>query len=170
MKRYLWLLLIVPTLALAQSQGPYGIFGGPIPSGTLALAANVPAGTYAFTTDKGLVVDTGTAWVNAVAVAAGTKFTLTPTGCTPSATAGGATAGTITLAATCTSIVIIMNGASGLTAATGWHCSVGDRTAQLAGTYIPEWYENSSTTTTATIPIPGAVGTTDVIAFSCAGF
>jgi hypothetical protein len=101
----------------------------------------------------------------------GTKFTIAATGCTPSATTGGATAGTITLASgPCTSIVITMNGATGLTAPNGWKCSVGDRTAQAAGTYIPEWYENSSTTTTATIPIPAAAGATDVISFACTGF
>lgn len=103
-------------------------------------------------------------------ISGGTKFSITPTGCTPTSTAGGATAGTITLAATCTSIVITMNGATGLTSKVGWHCDVGDETAQTSGTYIPAWYENSSTTTTATVPIPGAVGTTDVISFSCTGF
>lgn len=98
---------------------------------------------------------------------ANTKFTLTPTGCTPSSTTGGATAGLITLASgPCTSIVITMNGATGLTAANGWTCDVGDRTSST----IPAWHETSSATTTATIPIPAAAGATDVLSFSCTGF
>lgn len=99
---------------------------------------------------------------------AATTFTIAATGCTPSATSGGAFGGTITLATgPCTSIVITMNGATGFTAAHGYHCSVGDRTTQLAGTWIPEWNETASTTTTATIPIPSAAGATDVISFQC---
>lgn len=102
---------------------------------------------------------------------ASTTFTIAPTGCTPSAHAGSATAGTITLAAgPCTSIVITMNGATGLTAPNGWHCNVGDKTAQNAGTWIPEWPESSSTTTTATISIPAAAGATDVMSFACTGY
>lgn len=100
-------------------------------------------------------------------IVGGTKFTLAPTGCTPSATSGGATAGTITLAAgPCTSIVVTMNGATGLTAPVGWNCAVHDRGA----TTIPTWGESASSTTTATIPVPGAVGATDVLSFSCTGF
>jgi hypothetical protein len=60
-----------------------------------------------------------------------------------------------------------MNGATGYTAPATYHCSVGDRTATAAGTYIPAWIESASTTTTATIPIPAAVGATDVISFFC---
>jgi fibronectin-binding autotransporter adhesin len=100
-------------------------------------------------------------------VVGGTKFTLTPTGCTPSATTGGGTAGTITLASgPCTSIVITMNGATGLTATNGWNCDVHDRTA----TTIPKWGESASSVTTATIPVPAAVGATDVLSFKCTGF
>jgi len=104
-------------------------------------------------------------------VVGGTKFTFAATGCTPSASSGGATAGTITLAAgPCTQLVITMNGATGLTAPNGWTCNVGDRTAEGSGTYIPAWYESASTTTTATIPIPPSVASTDVIRFSCTGY
>jgi hypothetical protein len=102
---------------------------------------------------------------------ASTTFTLAATGCTPSAHAGSATAGTITLASgPCTSIVITLNGATGLTAPTGWHCNVGDRTTQNAGTWIPEWNETATSTTTATLPIPAAAGATDVISFACTGY
>ncbi|MDR5728316.1 MAG: hypothetical protein RB191_12885 [Terriglobia bacterium] len=97
-----------------------------------------------------------------------TKFTVAATGCTPSATTGTAFGGTITLAAgPCTSLVITMNGATGYTATTGFSCQVSDRTTQTAGTWIPEWGETSSTTTTATIAIPAAAGATDVISFNC---
>lgn len=100
---------------------------------------------------------------------ANTTFTIAPTGCTPSAHTGGAFGGTITLASgPCTSIVVTMNGATGFTAAHGYKCSVGDRTTQTAGTWIPEWNETTSSTTTATIPIPAAAGATDVITFGCA--
>jgi hypothetical protein len=98
----------------------------------------------------------------------GTAFTITPTGCTPSATSGGPFGGTITLAAgPCTSIVVTMNGATGFTATHGYDCNVGDQTAQAAGTWIPRWGQTANTATTATIPIPAAAGATDVISFTC---
>lgn len=123
-------------------------------------------GEIAYTTDStaALVFCTGSTWAGT----GGTQFTYTATGCTPSAAAGSATAGTITLASgPCTSIVITPNGAQGMTAANGYHCNVGDRTTQNAGTWIPSWGESASTTTTVTIPIPAAAGATDVISFSC---
>jgi hypothetical protein len=99
---------------------------------------------------------------------ASTTFTIAATGCTPSAHAGGPFGGTITLASgPCTSIVITMNGATGFIASTGYHCSVGDRTAMAAGSWIPAWSESATTTTTATIPVPAAAGATDVISFTC---
>jgi len=123
-------------------------------------------GQIAYTTDgtAALAFCNGTSWAGA----GGTTFTITPTGCTPSAHAGSATAGTITLATgPCTSIVITPNGAIGMTAPTGFHCNVGDRTTQNAGTWIPQWGETATTTTTVTIPIPAAAGATDVISFAC---
>lgn len=105
----------------------------------------------------------------AAQLAANTTFTIAPTGCTPSAHAGGAFGGTITLATgPCTSIVVTMNGATGYTAAHGYDCSVDDQTTQAAGTWIPKWGQSAQSTTTATIPIPAAAGATDVISFSCA--
>jgi hypothetical protein len=123
-------------------------------------------GEIAYTTDgtASPVFCNGTSWVGS----GGTTFTISATGCTPSAHAGSATAGTITLASgPCTSIVITPNGAVGMTAPNGFHCNVGDRTTQNAGTWIPEWGESASSTTTATIPIPSAAGATDVISFDC---
>lgn len=95
---------------------------------------------------------------------AGTKFTTT--GCSVSATTGGATAGTFTLGANTCSVVITLAGATGSTAPNGWTCAAHDRTAptiQIGG-------ESSSTATTATIAIPVTAGATDVISFSCEGF
>jgi hypothetical protein len=78
MKRYLWLLLLLPSLAFAATaMGPYGVFGGPIPSASLPLATSVPNNTYAFTTNMGLLYDNGSAWV---AVSSGGSGTVTTTG------------------------------------------------------------------------------------------
>jgi hypothetical protein len=104
-------------------------------------------------------------------LAANTTFTIAATGCTPSAHAGGAFAGSITLAAgPCTSIIVTMNGATGYTASNGFHCNVGDKTTQNAGTWVPSWGESASSTTTATIPIPAAAGATDVVTFACSPY
>lgn len=134
-----------------------------------SVAATVPTG---FSVAGSPVTTSGTLAISHSGdVVGGTTFTITPTGCTPSAHAGGATAGTITLASgPCTSIVVTMNGATGLTAPTGWHCGVGDRTAQNASTWIPNWGESASNTTTATIPVPTAAGATDVLSFACIGY
>lgn len=91
----------------------------------------------------------------------GTKFTAS--GCTNSATAGGATAGTFASGTTgaCT-VVITMNGATGLTAPTGWVCAVSNQTtANLIR-------QSASTTTTATVT--GTTVSGDVIAFHCMGY
>lgn len=151
------------------------VSGSPITStGTLAISLSgtaLPIANGGTGSTSGLPVAniTGLATGMAAYLAANTTFTITPTGCTPSAHAGGAFGGTITLAAgPCTSIVVTMNGATGYTAAHGYDCSVDDQTAQNAGTWIPKWGQTASSTTTATIPIPAAAGATDVISFSCA--
>lgn len=94
----------------------------------------------------------------------GTKFTTS--GCSVSSTTGGGTAGTFTLGANSCTVVITMNGATGLAAANGWSCTAHDKTTiadLISG-------ESSSTTTTASIVIPVTAGSTDVISFSCAGY
>lgn len=95
---------------------------------------------------------------------AGTKFTTS--GCSVSSTTGGATAGIFTLGANTCTVVITMNGATGLTATNGWTCQAHDRTA-IADLILGE---SSSTTTTASIVIPVTAGATDVISFSCEAF
>jgi hypothetical protein len=97
-------------------------------------------------------------------ISVGTKFTTS--GCSVSSTTGGATAGLFTLGANSCTVIITMNGATGLTAPNGWTCNAHDRTtvADIIGG------ETSSTTTTASIAIPVTVGSTDVISFSCMAF
>lgn len=97
-------------------------------------------------------------------VSTGTKFTTS--GCSVSATTGGAAAGTFTLGANSCSAVITMNGAVGATAPNGWTCQAHDRTAPT----VLIGGDASSTTTTATFTIPAGAGATDVISFSCAGY
>jgi len=126
-------------------------------------------GQVAYTTDNtpAFAFCNGTSWVSG----GGTTFTMAGTGCTPTGATGGATTGKFTLASgPCTVVTITFNGAVGMTATNGWHCDVGDDTAQNAGTWIPHWGQSSSTTTTAAIPIPAAAGTTDVISFNCSQY
>jgi len=97
-------------------------------------------------------------------ISIGTRFTTS--GCSATPTAGGATAGTFTLGANSCTVVITLNGATGITAPTGWTCAAHDRTAPT----VLIGGESSSTTTTASITIPAGAGTTDVISFSCTAF
>lgn len=94
----------------------------------------------------------------------GTKFTTT--GCSVSATTGGASAGTFTLGANTCTVVVTLAGATGVTATNGWSCSARDRTAPT----VLIGGESSSTTTTASIAIPVTAGATDVISFNCTAF
>lgn len=112
---------------------------------------------------RGMFDANGMFIVNSGVMSAGTKFTTT--GCSVSATAGGATAGTFTLGANTCSVVITFAGATGATATTGWNCQAHNRVAAPVALG-----ESASTTTTATIPIPVTVGATDVVSFSCIAF
>ena len=46
--------------SVAQIPGPYGVFGGPIPS--YLLPSGAPLGSTAFTSDYGMMVSNGTTW------------------------------------------------------------------------------------------------------------
>lgn len=96
------------------------------------------------------------------AISAGTKFTLS--GCSADTTVGGAIAGKFTshTTGTCT-VVLTLNGATGLTAPNGWHCHADNLTtpANLIS-------ESASTATTCTVT--GTTVTGDVISFSAMGF
>jgi hypothetical protein len=98
-------------------------------------------------------------------VAAGTKFTTS--GCSVSATTGGAWAGKMTLGANTCTVVITLNGATGVTAPNGWTCGENDETTAAGNTGL---YESGSTATTASLVVPATAGTTDVIDFSCAAY
>jgi hypothetical protein len=95
----------------------------------------------------------------------GTKFTTS--GCSVSATTGGATAGKLTVGANTCSVVITMNGATGLTASNGWSCKANDETTAAANSLL---YFSTNNATTATLSVPSTAGTTDVIDFHCMAF
>lgn len=120
--------------------------------GTLADAGNVASGTAIANIDVRPTVAS-------LANAAATKFTAS--GCSISATSGGATSGTYTsgTSGTCTA-AITMNGATGLTAPNGWVCSAFDRT-----TAADAQLQTVSSATGATIA--GTTVSGDIVAFSC---
>ena len=129
------------------------------------VAANGATNGRSFSANGGLAQLTSTGFTEGAGIASiGTKFTTT--GCSVSSTTGGGSAGIFTLGANSCTVVLTMNGATGITAPNGWSCQAHDRTAPtvlLGG-------ESSSTTTTASITIPAGAGTTDVISFACIAF
>ena len=92
----------------------------------------------------------------------GTKFTTS--GCSVSATAGGATGGTYTSGTTgaCT-VVVTMAGATGFTAPAGFVCSADDLTT-------PANLQSQSASSTTTATITGTTVSGDVVAFHCHGY
>lgn len=90
----------------------------------------------------------------------GTKFTTS--GCSVSATTGGAAAGTFTVGANTCTVVVTINGATGMSATSGWSCFASDQTAPTVAIS-----QSATTTTTASFSIPAGAGTTDVIRFGC---
>ena len=95
------------------------------------------------------------------AITTGTKFTAT--GCSVNTLLGSGTAGTYKsgTTGTCT-VVVTLNGGTGITAPTGWSCFANDRTTP-ADTIT----NTASTTTTATFY--GTTVSGDVIEFACIG-
>lgn len=87
----------------------------------------------------------------------GTKFTLT--GCTAGTTVGGATAGQFASGTTgvCT-VVLTMNGATGLIAANGWSCFAADITAG----HLVDFTQTATSSTTCTISATTTSGDTVV--------
>lgn len=92
----------------------------------------------------------------------GTKFTLT--GCSAGTTVGGASAGQFASGTTgaCT-VVITMNGATGLTATNGWSCNASDLTT-------PANLFDQSATTTTTVTLTGTTVSGDTITFHCEAY
>lgn len=93
----------------------------------------------------------------------GTKFTTS--GCSVSATTGGATAGKFTVGANTCTVVVTMNGATGLTAPNGWACHIADTTST---TVLVE--QSATNATTASFSVPVTAGTTDVFVWGCIAF
>lgn len=95
-------------------------------------------------------------------ISTGTKFSTT--GCSLSATTGGANVGTYVSGTTgaCT-VVITMNGATGASAPNGWICQANDIT-----TTADVQRQTATNATTATIS--GTTVSGDVINFSCLGY
>lgn len=98
---------------------------------------------------------------NGFIASSGTKFTIS--GCSAGTTVGGATAGTFVSGTTgvCT-VVITMNGATGLAAPTGWVCAISNRTT---GNLTRQ---TASSTTTCTVE--GTTVTGDILSFSAIGY
>lgn len=89
----------------------------------------------------------------------GTKFTIS--GCSAGTTVGGAQAGTFVsgTTGTCT-VTITLNGATGVTAPTGWACFASNRTTKA------NIFTQDSSTATAVV-MSGTTVTNDVIQFGC---
>lgn len=90
-------------------------------------------------------------------ISGGTKFTIT--GCSAGTTVGGASAGTFVsgTTGTCT-VVITLNGATGLTAPNGWVCHADDRTT-------PANLISQSASSTTTCTVTGTTVSGDVLSF-----
>ena len=93
----------------------------------------------------------------------GTKFTIS--GCTAGTTVGGATAGSFASGTTgaCT-VVITMNGATGLTATNGWACHASNTTTPA------NLIDQKSPVSTTQATLSGTTVSGDVITFGCIGY
>lgn len=111
---------------------------------------------------NGAILDTNGIIATGAQINLGTKFTTS--GCSISATTGGAMAGTYTSGTTgsCAAVITI-NGATGATAPNGWSCQANDKT-----TVADLQHQTATTQTTATIT--GTTISGDVINFSCVGY
>lgn len=156
-------------LAILQ-QGATNTIVGNATSGTANYTALAIGGCS--TSSSGLIWTTNTGWgcntaINAATstglVSTGTKFTTS--GCSVSSTTGGAAAGTFTIGAANCTVVVTINGATGLTAPNGWSCAADDTSAL---TILVS--QSSSSQTTASFNIPVTAGNTDVVKFFCMGY
>lgn len=101
-------------------------------------------------------------WRAASYQSGGTKFTIS--GCSAGTTVGGATAGTFASGTTgaCT-VVITMNGATGITAPNGWSCNADDLTT-------PANLISQSASSTTTCTVTGTTVSGDTISFMAIAF
>lgn len=139
--------------ATASASGAVEI--DPVNAGTNSTANTLQFQTFNFLTSSGLGKFAGIA-------SEGTKFTTS--GCSVSATVGGATAGTYTsgTSGTCT-VTITMNGATGQTAPNGWACYAQDVTT-------PADAQTQTTTTATAAVISGTTVSGDIVRFHCLGY
>lgn len=120
---------------------------------------------------NGVIINAGlaTGYVkNTAFISIGTKFTLgSGTGScgTTSTTLGGASAGSFVCTGTAGAgtIVVTINGATGLAAPNGWACSGSDITSGVA------WSQSATSTTTCTLKGTTAANT-DVVVFQAQGY
>jgi hypothetical protein len=99
-------------------------------------------------------------------ISSGTRFTAT--GCTSiTSPVGGAAAGKFTIGASGCTVVITMNGATGITAPNGWSCHANDETTAAGNTGL---YFSANNATTATLTVPAGALANDVIDFGCLGY
>jgi hypothetical protein len=94
--------------------------------------------------------------------------TFTTTGCSVSATTGGATAGKMTIGANTCTILITLAGATGVTAKHGWSCGANDETTAAGNTQL--YFTAANSATQVTLSVPATAGTTDVIDFRCTAY
>jgi hypothetical protein len=113
-------------------------------------------------TTTGTSVISGCSMVGGIQSCTATKFTIS--GCSAGSTLGGATAGSFAsgTTGTCT-VVITLNGATGITAPNGWSCDVHNLTNPIN---LPG--QTATSTTTATVS--GTTTSGDVLQFKCVGY
>lgn len=187
MKRLLLILalLCAPALALAQATGPYGVFGGPIPSASLPPATKVPTNTFAFTTDLGLLQDNGSAWVAVSGGASGSVSGVLPgqvaVGATATVSATGSITGTALTVSGVTSTIAIGQYVIGTGVTTGTIITAGSgtswtvNTSQTVGSESMTFSTGSVVSGVTTVPagitytspvVTQGIGLNDNIAFS----
>lgn len=96
----------------------------------------------------------------------GTKFTLSASVGSAGTTVGGATCGSFVSGTTGTlTVVLTMNGATGLTASNGWACGINNETHPGATNMM-----GISSHSTTTVTLTGTTIANDVISFGCNGY
>ncbi len=147
----------ITNLSTLYIDGPPVAGSGVTASNTYALHVN--AGNSNF---GGAIYDSTKIQSPGIISGGGTKFTAS--GCSNSTTVGGSTAGSFAsgTTGTCT-VVVTMNGATGLAAPNGWACAANDLT-----TTADTIKQTASSTTTATLS--GTTVSGDVINFTCTGY
>ena len=146
------------------STGTTGVGGAVVIAGGAGGSTSGNSGGVSINPGLATSGTTGVIGIGGDLISKGTKFTTS--GCSISATTGGAWAGSFTLGANTCTAVVTLNGAVGGPAPNGWDCSAHDQTAPT----ILIGGNSSSTASTASFTIPAGAGATDVISFHCVGY